>query len=294
MTSDHANSSLGQVDQLMLELVLQGTGEAGMAAAHHLAAGGSRVRARLALHAGRALGRPEAETIAIAAACELLHNASLVHDDLQDRDEQRRGDVAVWRRYGDAVAICVGDLLLSAAYGALGAVGASAGQLAVRMHRRIGEVIRGQCADLALKGGVETTMDNYERVASAKSAPLLVLPLEMALTLAGREDAVASAAAAGSLFAIGYQIADDLEDASQDVLHQELNLVSVLAASGDVAPHQRARELAIRRFRQARAAAAMLPSGSGELLAAQACERADRLSLVSEQVERLTRVAELA
>ncbi len=282
MTSDHARTRLDRVERLMLELVLQGTGAAGAAAAQHLSAGGARVRARLALHAGRALGRPDPESISVAAACELLHNASLVHDDMQDRDEQRRGQVAVWRRYGDAVAICVGDLLLSAAYGALGAVGTNAAGLSVRMHRRISEVIHGQCADLALQGGVKTTLENYERVASAKSSPLLVLPLEMALTLAGREDAVASAAAAGSLFAIGYQIADDLEDASQDVMHQELNIVSVLAASGDVAPHQRARELAIRRFRQAHAAAAMLPSGSGELLAAQASERVDQLTLVLE------------
>lgn len=277
MSSDNTNCSLGQVEQLMLDLVLQGTGDAGKAAAHHLGAGGARVRARLALHAGRALGRPENESIAIAAACELLHNASLVHDDLQDRDEERRGQVAVWRRYGDAVAICVGDLLLSAAYGALGAVGANAAGLSVRMHRRIGEVIHGQCADLALQGGVKTTLENYERVASAKSAPLLVLPLELALALAGRDDAVGAATAAGSLFAIGYQIADDLEDAGQDAMHQELNIVSVLAASGEAEPHQRARELAIRRFRQAQSAAATLPSGSGELLAAQASQRVDRL-----------------
>ncbi len=278
MYSTDARSSLGQVEQLMLELVLQGTGDAGKAAAHHLSAGGARVRARLALHAGRALGRPESEAIAIAAACELLHNASLVHDDLQDRDEQRRGQDAVWRKYGDAVAICVGDLLLSAAYGALGAAGAGAASLSVRMHRRIAEVIHGQCADLALQGGAKTTLENYERVASAKSAPLLVLPLELALTLAGRDDAVAAATAAGSLFAIGYQIADDLEDASQDAMHQELNIVSVLAASGEAEPHERARELAIRRFRQAHAAAAALPSGSGELLAAQASQRVERLS----------------
>lgn len=278
MTSDHARTSLGQVEQLMFELVLQGMGDAGKATAHHLSAGGARVRARLALHAGRALGLPEPESIAIAAACELLHNASLVHDDLQDRDEERRGQVAVWRKYGDAVAICVGDLLLSAAYGALGMVGAKATGLSIRMHRRIGEVIHGQCADLALQGGANTSLENYERVASAKSAPLLVLPLELALTLASREEAVEAAAVAGSLFAIGYQIADDLEDAAQDAMNQELNIVSVLAAFGEVAPHQRARDLAILRFQQAHAAATGLPSGSGELLATQATLRADRLA----------------
>lgn len=278
MYSDHATTSLDPVEQLMLELVRQGTGDVGRAAAHHLSAGGARIRARLALHAGRALGRPESESIAIAAACELLHNASLVHDDLQDRDERRRGQAAVWYRFGDAMAICVGDLLLSAAYAALGAAGAGTARLSVRMHRRIGEVIRGQCADLALQGSSDVSLESYERVASGKSAPLLVLPLELALTLAGKEEAVPAAAAAGSLFAIGYQVADDLQDVTQDAAHQELNIVSVLAASGESDPNQRARELAILRFRQAHAAATGLPSGSGELLATQATQRADRLS----------------
>ena len=282
MYSDNARSSLVQVERLMLELVVQDTGDAGMAAAHHLSAGGARIRARLALHAGRALGRPESECIAVAAACELLHNASLVHDDLQDRDKRRRGQAAVWHRHGDAVAICVGDLLLSAAYGALGRAGNEAAALSMRMHRRVGDVIRGQCSDLAWQGGANPSLENYERIASGKSAPLLVLPLELALTLAGRSDAVLAAAAAGSLFAIGYQIADDLQDADQDAASQELNIVSVLASAGETAPVDRARDLAILRFQQAHAAASALPSGSGALLAMQAADRGDRLSRVME------------
>ena len=282
MYSDDARSSLTQVERLMLELVVQDTGDAGVAAAHHLSAGGARIRARLALHAGRALGRPESECIAVAAACELLHNASLVHDDLQDRDERRRGQAAVWHRHGDAVAICVGDLMLSAAYGALGSAGTAAGSLCVRMHRRVGEVIRGQCSDLAWQGGANPSFETYERIASGKSAPLLVLPLELTLTLAGRSDAVPAAATAGSLFAIGYQIADDLQDADQDAASQELNIVSVLATAGELAPLDRARDLAILRFQQAQAAASALPSGAGGLLAIQAAERGNRLSRVLE------------
>lgn len=282
MYSDDARSSLAQVERMMLDLVVQGTGDAGVAAALHLSAGGARIRARIALHAGRALGRPDSECIAIAAACELLHNASLVHDDLQDRDERRRGQAAVWHRHGDAVAICVGDLLLSAAYGALGGAGTAAAGLSLRMHRRVGEVIRGQCSGLALQGRANPSLGTYERIASGKSAPLLVLPLELTLTLAGRDDAVAAAAAAGSLFAIGYQIADDLQDADQDAASKELNIVAVLAAAGESMPFDRACNLAILRFQQAHAAAAALPSGSGGLLAMQAAERTDRLARVLE------------
>jgi geranylgeranyl pyrophosphate synthase len=270
MVSNDATPSIRQVEQRMLELVFPERGEAGAAAAHHLSAGGSRVRARLALHAGRALGLSPRDTIAIAAACELLHNASLVHDDLQDRDALRRGQDAVWRRHGDAVAICTGDLLLSAAYGALAGTGAAAGSLIARMHRRVAAVIHGQCEDLALQGGTLDALEAYERVACGKSAPLLILPLELALVLAGRYDAIALAEDAGTRFAIGYQMAD--------ALNEELNIVAVLAAAGEARPRQAARELAVRRFDEARAAAASLPAGCGGLLAEQSRDRAGALA----------------
>jgi geranylgeranyl diphosphate synthase, type I len=282
MYDDDPTSSIGQVEQYMLELVFQGAGQAGQAATDHLAAGGSRIRARLALHAAHALGLPRRETIAIAAACELLHNASLVHDDLQDRDALRRGQEAVWRRHGDAIAICTGDLLLSAAYGALADTGVAAAALITRMHRRVGAVIRGQCDDVALQSGTLQSLAVYEQVASGKSAPLLILPLELTLALAGRDNSIAVAEEAGSLFAVGYQAADDLDDVTQDALNEELNIVAVLAAAGERHPHRAARNFAIKRFRQAHAVSLTLPAGCGGLLAQQASRRADALSDVLE------------
>ncbi|MBV5277060.1 polyprenyl synthetase family protein, partial [bacterium] len=61
------------------------------AARYHLEAGGQRVRARLALHACEALGVVGDQSVRLAACVELLHNASLVHDDLQDKEKLRRG-----------------------------------------------------------------------------------------------------------------------------------------------------------------------------------------------------------
>lgn len=278
MQSNDATSRLIHVEERMRSLVLHDTGEAGEAAAHHLSAGGSRLRARLALHACSALGVPAEHAIAVASACELLHNASLVHDDLQDRGAQRRGQDTVWRKHGDAAAICVGDLLLSAAYGALAPTGASAGQLITRMHLRVGTVIRGQCDDLALQGGTLTSLETYERIAQGKSGPLLILPLELALVLGGRQDAIGTAVEAGALFAVGYQAADDLDDVERDAFNEELNVVAVLAARGERRPHDAARALAIDRFQQCMAAAARLPQDSGELLVSQARRRAAMLA----------------
>jgi len=119
------DSALLQVERLMLRLMLglvrvaAGTGVSATlrAARYHLEAGGQRVRARLALHACEALGVVGDQAVRLAACVELLHNASLVHDDLQDKEKLRRGLPTVCAAFGPDVALCTGDLLLSAAYG---------------------------------------------------------------------------------------------------------------------------------------------------------------------------------
>ena len=100
------------------------------------------------LDASFALGLPKRDATAIATACELLHNASLIHDDLQDQDAERRGQPAVWAKFGPDVAICAGDLLLSAAYAALAALGETAAPVIAHMHTRVAITIQGQSEDL--------------------------------------------------------------------------------------------------------------------------------------------------
>ncbi|MGC9239217.1 MAG: polyprenyl synthetase family protein [Acidithiobacillus sp.] len=278
MDSKNATTHLQQVEQRMHDLIQLNSGAIATACAAHLEAGGSRVRARLALQACTALRVSHDDAIAVASACELLHNASLVHDDLQDRDTERRGRPALWHSFGEAVAICAGDLFLSAAYAALTDTGARAAPLMACVHRRVAEVIRGQGEDLALRTAIPDSLETYERVARAKSGPLLILPLELSLTLAHREAFIPAATEACACFAVGYQAADDLVDEARDALHKELNLVAVFAARGVAEPIAATRALALERFTQARAAALRLPSGCGDLLAELAAQYANDLA----------------
>lgn len=278
MHSHDATVPLAQVEQRMRELVQLHPGPAAEAVLGHLEAGGFRVRARLALHACRALAVPSDAATAIAAACELLHNASLVHDDLQDRDAERRGRQAVWRVYGDEIAICAGDLLLSAAYASLVGAGQASVALTMAMHARISSVIHGQVADIALQGGGLACIETYRKVAAAKSGPLLILPLDLALRVSGRVDAMDLAEGAGTLFATGYQMADDLDDVEKDAIGRGLNVVAVLAAQGNPQPRAAARSLAIDSYRRCAAVAAHLPLHSGALLVMQAEQRASVLA----------------
>ncbi|MFB6262683.1 MAG: polyprenyl synthetase family protein, partial [Bradymonadaceae bacterium] len=79
---------------------------------HHLQTGGKRLRAMLPLAVGRRLGADPDALLPFGAACELLHNATLVHDDLQDGDRTRRGESTVWSTFGSERAINLGDAML--------------------------------------------------------------------------------------------------------------------------------------------------------------------------------------
>jgi geranylgeranyl diphosphate synthase type I len=196
----------------------------------HLAAGGGRVRARICLDAGHALGLLEEDAVRAAVVCELLHNASLVQDDLLDRSAERRGAACIWLTHGDSVAVCAGDLMLSAAYGLLAEL--SDPHLiapAIRLvHRRTSEVILGQAEEGIPRSEQEAAIAYYDRLAKGKSASLLSLALELPLLLSGNESLQPVAHCAMCDFAIAYQIADDLADLDQDMQEGSLNLARML------------------------------------------------------------------
>jgi geranylgeranyl pyrophosphate synthase len=234
-------------------------------ARRHLDAGGRRFRARLALDAGYRLGLTPGQRVAIASSCELLHNASLIHDDSQDGDRDRRGRPAVWVDHGSAVAICVGDLFLSAAYAALAPLGRDAGAMLEHTHTRVASVISGQAADIEAQPG-NADCAGYAAIAGAKSGGLLALPLELALLAADQRGTLTSAYEAARALAIGYQIADDIADCERDRSDDRLNMVAVATATGASEPTAAAAEHGHRHLERALAAAERLPAGSGALL----------------------------
>ena len=238
------------------------------AIAHHLDSGGGRTRARIALGAGDALRLDARDTVAIAAAAELLHNASLIHDDLQDVSSSRRGADAVWSRFGANVAICAGDLLVSAAYGVLAGCSRSSrvAELSLLMHDATSRVINGQAQDLAAQSDGIPNIATYKTIARGKSGPFLSLPMELVLTIAGLANYIPAAREAAEQLAIAYQIADDLEDEVSDSQAPGLgclNAVVVLRNGGSADPREAARTRALRALREALRQSMYLPQESG-------------------------------
>lgn len=275
---------LDAAERLMTSLLSLHTGGAARAAIEHLETGGKRLRAKLGLHSAASLGLPAEAAIGIAAASELIHNASLIHDDIQDRSPTRRGHATLWATYGRDISICAGDLMVSAAYAALTHVtGQHLPALVGRLHLRVCEVISGQSADLAARREPVETQLEYRRIAAGKSAPLLGLPIELSLIAAGRADALCQAEAAANAFATAYQMADDIEDANIDIANGELNIISVIARNASLdSARAMSQALVARDYRLACDLARSLPSGCGALMAdfaEQSLRRTERQSI---------------
>lgn len=277
---------LSSVDALMLDLVKDQeqskntiSSLAHEAAAYHLQLGGHRIRARLALAACASLGVNETNAVALAAAVELLHNASLVHDDLQDEDLIRRGSKAVWAQFGSNVAICTGDLMLSAAYAAIAQTQCYAliPELLKQMHAKVSYAIKGQCSDLLLDSKT-LNLKTYEDIAFSKSGALLSLPIELALIAGGKKEWVTQARQAADDFAVAYQIYDDIEDfekdSSGDCIHHANILLVLQSDPSCINSYQAALDLGLLKLEQATNACNNLPMNSGHLLA----ELAQKLS----------------
>ena len=187
----------------------------------HLQSGGSRTRAVLALAAGRAAGLSDAARFPVALSVELLHQASLVHDDIQDQDPIRRGQAAVWQHAGQPTAICLGDDLIACAFEQLADLPAEyltqLPRLTRLLSRGIGTMAAGQALDCQWRPGSRTSLDEYEQIVRHKSGPLLGLPVAMVLALSeGSDDQVTKVLQGASSIGVAYQLADDWLDREED------------------------------------------------------------------------------
>ncbi len=212
-----AHEGLDEVEACMVHLAVGSRlDRLGRMVQEHLNGGGRRIRARLALAAAEALGVSRSASLGWAAACELLHNAALIHDDLQDGDRVRRGYPSLWARHGAAQAVNAGDLLLmlpTLALERLDIDDARRWRLARAIASRAERAVRGQALELDLVGRRRLDWHAWAIAAEGKSGALLALPVEGAAILAGLAmPSVNLLAGAFAQFGLLYQIHDDVLD----------------------------------------------------------------------------------
>jgi geranylgeranyl diphosphate synthase type I len=174
---------------------------------------GKFVRGCMALWAAEQCGGDVADAGPVAAAVEWIHNFTLVHDDIQDGDHERRHRPTVWVVWGSAQAINAGDGMHAVAYRALlSGRGRPAARLraAAALNTAVIAVIEGQCLDLDLEGRIDTSVATYLRMVRAKTGALIGASLEAGAVMGGagaRQAALLRRA--GMELGVAFQVRDD-------------------------------------------------------------------------------------
>lgn len=177
---------------------------------------GKRLRPRIAMLVAEAVGGSAEAAAPAAAAIELLHNFTLIHDDIQDRSPNRRHRPTVWRVWSDAQAINAGDalfaisqlsLLDSAQYVSWEAMLT----LIAEFNRSTIDIVRGQVQDLNNEGRREVTPDDYLEMIGGKTAAILRYSAWAGAMVGGTDRATADRIGElGMSIGMGFQIRDDM------------------------------------------------------------------------------------
>jgi geranylgeranyl diphosphate synthase type I len=196
-----------------LEMAAKRVGdELGPLIEHHLLVGGKYVRATLALLSANAAGADDQVGLPGALAIELIHNFSLIHDDIIDGDLERRHHPTVWSQFGVGPAIIAGDALSTLAFQLLLEVPsaerfAAAGRLADATQA----MIVGQAQDIASEDKLSLTLDECLAMEAGKTGALLSCAASIGAVLAGADGAVVEALADyGSHLGFAFQAIDDM------------------------------------------------------------------------------------
>lgn len=205
------------------------------AAMHYaLFPGGKRIRPLIVLAVSKALGGSLASALPSAVALELLHNYTLIHDDLpcMDDDKTRRGQPTCHVRFGEAQALLAGDALLTLAF----EQASLAPHAPARVVRLLAEaagangVIGGQVADLDAVGGKEVSVEDIAYIHQNKTAALFRAAARMGGYAAGKHDDIFvmdQLACFGQSLGLAFQYVDDLLDEGTDAAFSSVSVLGI-------------------------------------------------------------------
>ncbi|WP_224363010.1 polyprenyl synthetase family protein [Hyalangium versicolor] len=208
---------LGIVEQRIVAALADGDagpgvkGDTLMEAARHLVLGGGGKRARpmLVRLFGDAVGVPAETLVEIAVAAELIHSASLLHDDVVDAGMFRRGRPTVNSRWGNIVAVMSGDLILSTTLLRLVQMDSRVAETGLSV---VSEMTRAAIAEVEARGVMDLPMPQLRYIAEGKTGSLFGWCGKAAALLAKKQDAEARFDGFGRHLGVAFQIADDIRD----------------------------------------------------------------------------------
>jgi octaprenyl-diphosphate synthase len=178
---------------------------------HLIASGGKRLRPMLTLAMARLAGYRGDGHVKLAAAVEFMHTATLLHDDVVDESEMRRGKLAARLLWGNEASVLVGDFLLGQAFKMMVEVG-SLRSLEI-LSSAAAVIAEGEVMQLSAAKNTATTEDDYLSVIRAKTAELFAAACEVGPALNGRsKDEQSACRSFGMNLGVAFQLVDDALD----------------------------------------------------------------------------------
>ena len=179
-----------------------------------LAAGGKRVRPQLAVIASQMFGGKDEEVLPAALALEVFHNFTLLHDDVMDHAEVRRGRPTVHVKWDANTAILSGDQMLIEAYKLLAKIPAEKLPKILQLFNKMGtEICEGQQYDVDFESQQHVEIDQYLKMIRLKTSVLLATALQMGAYIAGAgEEEQEALYQFGIHVGLAFQIQDDILD----------------------------------------------------------------------------------
>ena len=208
---DLVSADMGRVNATILARTGSEVAMIPEVAKHLIDSGGKRLRPMLTLALAQLAGYSSDGHIKLAAAVEFMHTATLLHDDVVDESEMRRGRLAARMLWGNEASVLVGDFLLGQAFKMMVEVG-SLKALEI-LSSAAAVIAEGEVMQLAAAKNTATTEDEYLAVIRAKTAELFAAACEVGPTLAGRNKAEQAACRSfGMNLGVAFQLVDDALD----------------------------------------------------------------------------------
>ncbi len=239
---------LEQVEARLAERMESPVGAIPQVGAHLLGAGGKRLRPLLAVLGARAAGASLEHGIAVGAAAELIHTATLYHDDVVDDGRVRRGRPAARMVFGNGIVVLVGDFCLARALETVALTGSL--PMVRSLASTVTEMAEGEVAQLERAGNPDATVEDYMRVIDRKTASLIAWCARVGGAV--RPELDGPLERYGRAVGRAFQIADDVLDADvdestsgksvgRDLVEGKLTLPVLLACEADAALGRRVR-----------------------------------------------------
>jgi len=252
-SSQILNNGLQDVDKLLKKCTVDAPGKIENVCSQIVKAGGKKIRPSICMLAYKGSGGNGALPIDVATSCELLHNASLLHDDVIDEGDTRRGQPSARMVWGNALSVLGGDYLLMQCVEMVSALGPDFMSKLIETQRLL---VEGEVLQLDLRGSINTTEQQYFKIVHGKTSSLFAYAAYTGALCASKEKNHCKAFEKfGFQVGTAFQMIDDVLDFSEnktllgknllaDISQGKLTLPVILAAQNNTQLQRDLKQLA--------------------------------------------------